>query len=94
MPILHCDTLRQPTWTMYIGLIKDEANLAALHTGSRIDVPSLGENLTDTVEIGQGADHSAPEHGDPTLNSSSHEASRALSLSRFTSLFATLVRPS
>ncbi|KEH17233.1 hypothetical protein MTR_0030s0280 [Medicago truncatula] len=34
---------------MDIDLIRDEANEAALNRGPRVEVQSLGENLTDTV---------------------------------------------
>lgn len=68
--IWHYDTIFKHTWTMDIGLIKDEANVAAPHIGHMINVPPLSENLADKMELDQGADLAAPEHTNPTLASS------------------------
>lgn len=68
---------RQLAGTMDIGLFKDEGTVAAPHRGPRIEVPSLKENLADTVELDQVANLAAPKHVDPTSASSSHATCRA-----------------
>lgn len=82
--IWHYDTIFKHTWTMDIGLIKDEANLGAPRRGSWIKVPLLGENLADTVELDQEADPSSPDHTDPTTSSYLHATNNAPNSSRST----------
>lgn len=52
--IWHIDVLHTPTASVYIGLIRDEANEAALRRGPRVEVQPLGENMEDTVKQAQG----------------------------------------
>ena len=49
MPIWHIDQLKTPFGTVDISLIKDEANELAPRRGPHPELPSLGENLADTV---------------------------------------------
>uniref|UniRef100_M1DJI0 Integrase core domain containing protein n=1 Tax=Solanum tuberosum TaxID=4113 RepID=M1DJI0_SOLTU len=49
VPIWHCDRLINPTGTLDIGLIRDEANVAAPRREPQIEVPPLGADLADTV---------------------------------------------
>lgn len=70
MTIWHYDRHCRPAGTVDIGLIKDEANVAVPHRGSRIKVPPLSENLKDTVELAQRDDTIVPEHVDPNWASS------------------------
>ncbi|KAG5585141.1 hypothetical protein H5410_045575 [Solanum commersonii] len=45
VPIWHCDKLVQPTGALDIDLIRDEANVAALHREPQVEVPLLGADL-------------------------------------------------
>lgn len=67
MPICHCDALHTPTGTVDIGLIRDEANVAALRRRPRVELQPLSEKLADTVELAQGADSATLEPVDTTL---------------------------
>uniref|UniRef100_M1DK38 Integrase core domain containing protein n=1 Tax=Solanum tuberosum TaxID=4113 RepID=M1DK38_SOLTU len=49
--IWHCDRLIHPTGTLDIGLIRDEANVAAPRREPQIELPPLGVVLADTVEL-------------------------------------------
>lgn len=44
--------------------------------GTQIDIPSLSENITNTVELDQGSYPSTKEHADPTRSSSLRATSR------------------
>uniref|UniRef100_M1DW18 Integrase core domain containing protein n=1 Tax=Solanum tuberosum TaxID=4113 RepID=M1DW18_SOLTU len=50
VPIWHCDKLIRATGTLDIGLIWDEANVAAPHREPQVDAPSLGADLVNDVE--------------------------------------------
>lgn len=50
VPLWYCDVLCIPTKIMDIGLIMNEANVAAPRRGHRIDLQLLSKNLVDTVE--------------------------------------------
>jgi len=50
VPIWHCDKLIRATGTLDIGLIRDEANVAAPRRESQVNVPPLGADLVDDVE--------------------------------------------
>uniref|UniRef100_M1DJ00 Integrase core domain containing protein n=1 Tax=Solanum tuberosum TaxID=4113 RepID=M1DJ00_SOLTU len=54
VPIWHCDKLVHPTGALDIGLIRDEANVAAPRREPQIEVPPLGPDLADTVGQAQG----------------------------------------
>uniref|UniRef100_M1DVK8 Integrase core domain containing protein n=1 Tax=Solanum tuberosum TaxID=4113 RepID=M1DVK8_SOLTU len=69
--------------TLDIGLIRDEANVAAPCRGPQIDVP-LGTDLVDAVEQMQGDEPAAPFHTDDASTSFSQAASQAPSSSRAT----------
>ncbi|KAG5610278.1 hypothetical protein H5410_021559 [Solanum commersonii] len=49
VPMWHCDRLIHPTGTLDIGLIRDEANVAAPRKEPQVEVPPLGADLADTV---------------------------------------------
>ncbi|KAG5632584.1 hypothetical protein H5410_004301 [Solanum commersonii] len=49
VPIWHCDKLVHPIGALDIGLIRDEANVAAPRRELQVMVPPLGVNLADTV---------------------------------------------
>lgn len=49
MTIWHCDALLNPTRTVYIGLIRDEANIETPQIGPRVELLPVSENLADTV---------------------------------------------
>uniref|UniRef100_M1DFC4 Integrase core domain containing protein n=1 Tax=Solanum tuberosum TaxID=4113 RepID=M1DFC4_SOLTU len=75
-----------------IGLIHDEANVAAPRREPQVEVPPLGANLADTVGQAQGGDPSIPAHTDTVPAYSSQAASMAPSSSRSTpQLGATIV---
>ncbi|KAG5571516.1 hypothetical protein H5410_061282 [Solanum commersonii] len=48
VPIWNCAKLVHATGTLDIGLIQDDANVAALRRGPRVDVP-MGEDLIHTT---------------------------------------------
>ncbi|KAG5607112.1 hypothetical protein H5410_028604 [Solanum commersonii] len=82
VPIWHCDRLVHPTGALDIGLIRDEANVAAPRREPQVEVPPLGTDLADTVGQAQGDDFSAPDHTDNVPGSSSQAASMGPSSSR------------
>ncbi|KAG5611136.1 hypothetical protein H5410_022417 [Solanum commersonii] len=45
VPIWHCDRLVHPTGALDIGLIRDEANVAAPRREPQVEVPPLGTDL-------------------------------------------------
>ncbi|KAG5594814.1 hypothetical protein H5410_036046 [Solanum commersonii] len=45
VPIWHCDKLVHPTGALDIGLIRDEANVAAPRREPQVEVPPLGADL-------------------------------------------------
>ena len=57
VPIWHIDVLHIPEKMVVIDPIKDEANEVAPLKGPTVDVQPLGDNLADTLELAQGADH-------------------------------------
>uniref|UniRef100_M1DTP8 Integrase core domain containing protein n=1 Tax=Solanum tuberosum TaxID=4113 RepID=M1DTP8_SOLTU len=83
VPIWHCDRLIHPMGTLDVGLIRDEANMAAPRRGPQIDVP-LGSDLVDVVELMQGDEPAPPAHTDNAPASFSQAASQAPSSSRAT----------
>uniref|UniRef100_M1DAD5 Integrase core domain containing protein n=1 Tax=Solanum tuberosum TaxID=4113 RepID=M1DAD5_SOLTU len=82
--IWHCDKLVYPTGALDIGLIRDEANVAAPRREPQVEVPPLGADLADIVGQAQGGDLSIPDHTDTVPGSSSQAASMAPSSSRST----------
>ena len=66
VPILHIDHLKSPLGTIDIGHIRDEANGLAPHTGSRPELPSLGENLADMVAQARTATEDASKTTETT----------------------------
>uniref|UniRef100_M1DI66 Integrase core domain containing protein n=1 Tax=Solanum tuberosum TaxID=4113 RepID=M1DI66_SOLTU len=56
IPIWHCDWLLQATKPLDIGLIRDEANVAAPHREPQVEVPPLGDDLVADVEQMQDDD--------------------------------------
>uniref|UniRef100_M1DI10 Integrase core domain containing protein n=1 Tax=Solanum tuberosum TaxID=4113 RepID=M1DI10_SOLTU len=79
--------------TLDIGLIRDEANVAAPRREPQVKVPPLGTDLADTVGQAQGVDPIIPDHTDTIPASSSQAASRAPSSSRSTPLLGVVVVP-
>lgn len=75
VPTRHCDILRIPAGTFCMGLIKDEANVAAPWRGPRVEMHPLSENLANIVALDQGADPATSEPVDTTPANSSHGAS-------------------
>ena len=49
VPMWHVDQLKTPQGTVYVGLIKDEANELAPCRGPCPELPPLGDDLVDTV---------------------------------------------
>uniref|UniRef100_M1DTS8 Integrase core domain containing protein n=1 Tax=Solanum tuberosum TaxID=4113 RepID=M1DTS8_SOLTU len=84
VPIWNCDRLIHPTGTLDIGLIRDEANVAAPRREPQVEVPPLGADLADTVGQAHGGDPIIADHTDTVPASSSQAASRAPSSSRST----------
>lgn len=84
LPIWHRDVLCAPTGTVDIGFITDEANEVAPWRGPIFDVKPLDDNLVDTVEQAQGADHATLEPTDTNPVESATGTSRAPSSSRST----------
>ncbi|KAG5610245.1 hypothetical protein H5410_021526 [Solanum commersonii] len=72
--IWHCDRLIHPTGALDIGLIRDEANMAAPRREPQVEVPSLGVDLADTVGQAQGGNPSIPDHTDTVPASYSQAA--------------------
>lgn len=85
VPIWHIDVLRTPTVTVDIGLINNEANEEAPKRGTRVEVQTLGEKLTITIEQGQRADHDFYDPTDTTQVESTLGTSGAPSSSQYTS---------
>uniref|UniRef100_M1DYZ9 Integrase core domain containing protein n=1 Tax=Solanum tuberosum TaxID=4113 RepID=M1DYZ9_SOLTU len=81
VPIWHCDKLIRPTGTLDIGLIRDEANVAAPRKEPHVDVLPMGADLVDVVEQMQGDDPAPLAHTNDVPASSSQAASRAPSSS-------------
>uniref|UniRef100_M1E0W8 Integrase core domain containing protein n=1 Tax=Solanum tuberosum TaxID=4113 RepID=M1E0W8_SOLTU len=84
VPIWHCDRLIQPTGTLDIGLIRNEANVAAPRREPQVEIPHLGADLANTMGQAQGGDHIIPDHTNTVPASSSQASSRAPSSSRST----------
>ncbi|KAG5599893.1 hypothetical protein H5410_031263 [Solanum commersonii] len=80
VPIWHCDKLIWPMGTLDIGLIQDEANVAAPRREPQVDVPPMGADLVDVVEQIQGDDPTPPAHTDGSEigGSDGHAASPCL----------------
>uniref|UniRef100_M1DQR4 Integrase core domain containing protein n=1 Tax=Solanum tuberosum TaxID=4113 RepID=M1DQR4_SOLTU len=93
VPIWHCDKLVHPTGALDIGLIRDEANVAAPHREPQIEVPPLGPDLVDTVGQAEGGDPIILDHADAVPGSSSQAASMAPSSSRSTPQLGATVVP-
>ncbi|KAG5591713.1 hypothetical protein H5410_042227 [Solanum commersonii] len=93
VPIWYCDRLVHPTGALVIGLIQDEANVAAPRREPQVEVPPLGTDLAHTVEQAQGDDLSAPDHTNTVLGSSSQAASMGPSSSRSTPQLGATVVP-
>ncbi|KAG5579544.1 hypothetical protein H5410_050171 [Solanum commersonii] len=93
VPIWHCDRLVHPTGALDIGLILDEANVAAPRREPQVKVPPLGTDLADTVGKAQGDDLSAPDHTDTIPGSFTQVASMGPSSSRYTPQLGAAVVP-
>uniref|UniRef100_M1DEM1 Integrase core domain containing protein n=1 Tax=Solanum tuberosum TaxID=4113 RepID=M1DEM1_SOLTU len=93
VPIWHCEKLVHPTWALDIGLIRDEANVAAPRREPQIEVPPLGTDLADIVGKAQGGDPIIPDHTDTVPGSSSQAPSMAPSSSRSTPQLGAIVVP-
>uniref|UniRef100_M1DG60 Integrase core domain containing protein n=1 Tax=Solanum tuberosum TaxID=4113 RepID=M1DG60_SOLTU len=93
VPIWHCDRLIHPTGALDIGLIRDEANVAAPHREPQVEVSFLGVDLADTVGQAQGGNPSILDHTDTVPASSSHVASMAPSSSLSTPQLGATVVP-
>uniref|UniRef100_M1D9F3 Integrase core domain containing protein n=1 Tax=Solanum tuberosum TaxID=4113 RepID=M1D9F3_SOLTU len=93
VPIWHCDRLIHPAGTLDIGLIRDEANVAAPRREHQVEVPPLGADLADTVGQAQGVDHIIPDHTNTIPTFSSQAASRVPSSSKSTPPLGAVVVP-
>ncbi|KAG5599535.1 hypothetical protein H5410_030905 [Solanum commersonii] len=91
--IWHCDKIVHLTGALDIGLIRDEANVAAPRKEPQVEVPPLGADLVDTVGQAQGDDLRIPDHTDTVPSSSSQVASMAPSSSRSTRQLGATVVP-
>ena len=76
VPIWNYNRLHSPMRTVDIGLIKDEANVAAPQRGPRVKMPLLCENLANIVELAQGIDPTTFDTFDTTPEDYTHDASR------------------
>jgi len=83
--IWHCDKLMHATGTLDIGLIQDDANVAAPRRGTRVDV-TMGEDLIHNVGQMQGDGTPTTTPPDEYPTSSSQTANEAPSSSRATPL--------
>ena len=59
VPIWHVDQLKTPQGTVDVGLIRDEANELAPRRGPRPELPSLADDLADTVAQARTATQAA-----------------------------------
>uniref|UniRef100_M1DPU3 Integrase core domain containing protein n=1 Tax=Solanum tuberosum TaxID=4113 RepID=M1DPU3_SOLTU len=91
--IWHCDKLVHPTGALDIGLIRDEANVAAPRREPQVEVPPLGADLADTVGQAQGGDPSISDHTTTVPASSFQAAIMAPSSSRSTPHLGATVVP-
>ncbi|TMX05229.1 hypothetical protein EJD97_000528 [Solanum chilense] len=82
VPIWHIDQLKTPLGTVYIGLIKDEANELDPHRGPRLELRPLGDNLADTVAQARRATQHASNSTNTTPIESIPGSSTAPSFSR------------
>uniref|UniRef100_M1DWY6 Integrase core domain containing protein n=1 Tax=Solanum tuberosum TaxID=4113 RepID=M1DWY6_SOLTU len=69
--VWHCDKLIEATKTLDIGLIRDEANLAAPTREPQVNVTLLGADIVADVEQMQDADPTPPATTDYTTASPS-----------------------
>lgn len=69
--IQYYDTIHSPEKTVNKGLSRDDANVAALHKGTRIAMHLLSKNMADIMELAQGDETAIPEI-EPTPSSSSN----------------------
>ena len=86
MPIWHVDQLKTPQGTVDVGLIRDEANELAPRRGPRPELPSLADDLVDTVAQDRTATQAASTDTTPVESISG--SSTAPSSSRTTPLSA------
>ena len=66
VPIWHVDQLKTPLGTVDIGLIRDEANELVPRREPSPELPSLGDNLADTVAQVRTTTQAASETTDST----------------------------
>ncbi|TMX04570.1 hypothetical protein EJD97_007517 [Solanum chilense] len=90
VPIWHIDLLKTPLGTIYIALIRDDANELAPRRGPRQEFPPLCDNLANTVAQGRTATQDPFETTDTNPIKSIPGSSCTLSSSRST-LFPPLV---
>ena len=83
VPIWHVDQLKTPQGTVYVGLIRDEANQLAPCRGPRPELPPLADDLADTVALARTATQAST---DTTPVESILGSSKAPSSSRTTPL--------
>ena len=65
VPILHIDQLKTLLGTVYISLIRDEANDLAPRRGPRQELPPVGNNQDDTVAQAHAATQAASTNTTP-----------------------------
>ncbi|KAG5631000.1 hypothetical protein H5410_002717 [Solanum commersonii] len=64
VPIYHSDRLIHPTWTLIIGLIRDEKNAAVPPKKLQVEIPPLGTDLADTAaSMAHSLSRSTPQLG-------------------------------
>uniref|UniRef100_M1DA36 Integrase core domain containing protein n=1 Tax=Solanum tuberosum TaxID=4113 RepID=M1DA36_SOLTU len=92
--ILYCvEKLIQVTKTLYFGLIRDEANVAAPRREPQVEVPPLGADLVADVEQVQGDEPSPPAITEDSPSSHSPAASQAPRASQTTTSYGYAIVP-
>uniref|UniRef100_M1DK53 Integrase core domain containing protein n=1 Tax=Solanum tuberosum TaxID=4113 RepID=M1DK53_SOLTU len=91
--VWHCDRLLQATKTLDIGLIRDEANVAAPHREPHVAVPPLRDDLVANVEQMHVDDPAPPATTTDAQAPPSPAASQASNSSKATHSFDSLLVP-
>uniref|UniRef100_M1DWS1 Integrase core domain containing protein n=1 Tax=Solanum tuberosum TaxID=4113 RepID=M1DWS1_SOLTU len=93
VPFWHCDSLLKATKTLDISLILDEANVAAPCREPQVEVPPLGADLVEDVELMQGEEPTPQATTEDAPASPSLAASQAPSSSTTTPSSGSIVVP-
>ena len=92
MPILHIDQLKTLLGTVYISLIRDEANELDPCRGPLPELPPLGDKLSDMVAQARMATHTTSSDTTSVDSISGSSTTPSSSLSAHFPSFVPLVR--